>query len=110
MLTSKGEGYSLVVVESLCQGCPVSAFDVNYGPSDMICDGETGFLVPFGNEELLAAKLVELFRHPELHERMCTNALQSSSAFGMDEVAGRWRRLIGDLLTGRHPSEQGKST
>jgi glycosyltransferase involved in cell wall biosynthesis len=109
LLTSKGEGYSLVVVESLCQGCPVIAFDVNYGPADMIRDGETGFLVPYGNEELLAAKLVEIFRHPELHERMCSNSLQSSSAFGMDEVAGRWRRLIRDLLTGRNPSEQGES-
>jgi len=109
LLTSKGEGYSLVVVESLCQGCPVIAFDVNYGPADMIRDGETGFLVPFGDEETLAAKLVELFRHPRLHERMCANALQSSSAFGMEDVAQRWRRLIDDLLAGRNPSDRGKS-
>ncbi len=54
ILTSQGEGFSLVVLESLCHGCPVVACDVNYGPADMIEDGENGALVPFGNEELLA--------------------------------------------------------
>ncbi len=78
------------------------AFNVNYGPADMIRDGETGFLVPFGDEALLAARLVGLFRDPARHERMCAAALESSGDFAPDTVAVKWRGLIDALQNTRN--------
>jgi poly(glycerol-phosphate) alpha-glucosyltransferase len=97
LLTSKGEGYALVIMESLCHGCPVVAFDVNYGPADMIRDGKTGALVPFNDEEALASALLEILNNPQRHEQMCDDVLRSARDFGADVVADKWRRLLQEL-------------
>jgi poly(glycerol-phosphate) alpha-glucosyltransferase len=81
-------------MESLCHGCPVVAFDVNYGPADMIRDGKTGALVPFNDEEALASALLEILNNPRRHEQMCDDALKSACEFGVDVVADQWRRLL----------------
>lgn len=46
LLTSKFEGFPLSVMESINQGCPVIAYDIRYGPREIIVDGENGILVP----------------------------------------------------------------
>lgn len=97
MLTSKEEGYPLVLMESLSQGCPVVSYDINYGPSDMLEDGKTGCLVPSGSEELLARRIIELLEDPELHEQMCANAFRSSKTFGVKAIADGWKELIRGL-------------
>jgi glycosyltransferase involved in cell wall biosynthesis len=43
--TSTHEGQPLAILESLACGCPVVSYDICYGPSDMIVDGESGFLL-----------------------------------------------------------------
>jgi poly(glycerol-phosphate) alpha-glucosyltransferase len=100
LLTSNREGYPLVIMESLGHGCPVVAFDINYGPSDMIQDGETGALVPFGEEEALAKKIIEILSSPERHRRLSENAGRSTGESGAEFVAKEWQRLIGELVPG----------
>jgi poly(glycerol-phosphate) alpha-glucosyltransferase len=104
ILTSQGEGFSLVVMESLAHGCPVISFDINYGPSDLIEDGVNGYLVPFGDEELFAKKIISVLRDDRLHESMCDNAFASSSKLDGTSIAQKWRVLIEDLVT-VHSSE-----
>ncbi|MDA0810214.1 MAG: glycosyltransferase, partial [Planctomycetota bacterium] len=98
LLTSKGEGYALVIMESLCHGCPVVAFDVRYGPADMITDGETGLLVPFNDEAALASALIGLLQDRDRHAQMCNNARHSATGFGAGIVADRWKTLLKTTL------------
>lgn len=97
LLTSKGEGYALVIMESLSQGCPVTAFDVNYGPADMITNEQNGMLVPFGDEARFADALIRILSDPMRHGQMCIEALRSASTFGVDVVGGKWQRLLRGL-------------
>ncbi|MGH3457739.1 glycosyltransferase [Aeromicrobium sp.] len=60
LLTSSREGFGLVLVESMAAGCLPIAYDIEYGPSDIVSDGVDGFLVPRGDEEALAARIVEV--------------------------------------------------
>ena len=64
----------------------------------MIEDGETGVLVPFGDEELLAKQIIRILSTPQLHEQMCQNAWKSSRRFSRGVVAERWARLIREML------------
>jgi poly(glycerol-phosphate) alpha-glucosyltransferase len=60
LLTSSHEGFGLVLVESMAAGSLPIAYDIEYGPADIVNDGKDGFLVPKGDEEALAATIAEV--------------------------------------------------
>lgn len=62
--TSLHEGSSHVILEAMGAGKPVIAFNVSSMP-ELIEDGRTGYLVPFGNTEDFADKIVELTKDSE---------------------------------------------
>ena len=65
LLTSESEGQPLVLLESMASGCIPIAYDIDYGPSDIITDGENGFLVPSGDVSALADRIERIYSMPE---------------------------------------------
>lgn len=70
LLTSKFEGFSLVLLESLVSKTPVISFDVLYGPKDIIIDGENGFLIPNSDINSLADKIIWMLENPNNAKEM----------------------------------------
>lgn len=101
VLSSKFEGFGLVLVESMAAGCIPISYDIKYGPSDIITDGVDGFLVPSGDVHGLAAAIhkVAAMGSGEL-ARMQEAAVLRSKAFSdsavmklwLDELADAWQR------------------
>jgi glycosyltransferase involved in cell wall biosynthesis len=83
---SDKEGWGLTVIEANACGTPVIAADAP-GLRDSVRDGETGLLVPPGDEAALAAALRRLFQDPALRERLGTNAVSWASGFRWDTAA-----------------------
>ncbi|MBF0508463.1 MAG: glycosyltransferase [Deltaproteobacteria bacterium] len=70
MLTSWGwEGLPLAVMEAMAAGLPVVATATG-GLPELVKDGETGFLVPMGDDSRLAEKLGLLLSDAELRQRL----------------------------------------
>jgi glycosyltransferase involved in cell wall biosynthesis len=69
VLSSKAEGFSNSILEYMAAARPVVATEVG-GAAEAIREGETGYLVPSGNDELMAARLVTLLHDPEKARRM----------------------------------------
>ena len=93
LLTSSSEGLPLVLVESMAVGCIPMAYDIRYGPADMIRDGVTGYLVPDGDTALLAQRIIELQRMPEAKlNSMRNKAIARSQEFSDEAIAKRWVR------------------
>jgi len=67
--TSSREGLPRNVMEAMATGLPVVAYDIR-GCNDLVVDGETGFLVPFGDVRGLADKLAWLAQHPDERHQM----------------------------------------
>jgi len=96
ILTSVCEAFCLSVMESLFNGCPVIALDINYGPSAMIQDGKNGFLIEHDDdfEDNFANKIIEVLTDDALNESLIDYAATSMKDFTHDAVAQRWQKLI----------------
>ena len=81
LLTSANEGTPVVAIESLAAERPVVATRAG-GTGTVVLDGESGFLLPVGDTEGLAQRLVELARDAELRVRLGRN--------GADDVRTRF--------------------
>ena len=62
--SSESEGFPNVIGEAMSAQLPVVAFDCIAGPSDLIIDSISGFLIPLKNKELFAEKLQFLIDNP----------------------------------------------
>lgn len=98
LLTSKYEGFGLVILESLAQGCPVIAYDIKYGPSDMITDEVNGKLIPNGDIERLSEAMIEFFTDHSSLEDASKEAYNSSLNFSDELFIQRWGNLFQKVL------------
>ncbi len=95
VLTSHSEGFPLVLVESMAAGCLPIAYDVPYGPADLIRDGRNGFLVPAGDVDALAAALCRLRGLPPRRvAAMRRRAVHSARRFDDERVTRIWAREL----------------
>ena len=96
VLSSLYEGFPMAILESLSLGRPVISFDCPTGPSEMIIDGENGFLVENQNFEALTSKMNTFAQDAILYGKCCDNAKASVSQFETNEVAQKWLQLLND--------------
>ena len=102
LLTSSSEGAPLVLVESMAAGCIPIAYDIRYGPRDIIHDGVDGFVVPPGDTEAMAARISEIVGMPERRRaRMRRAARRSATRFEQARVTDRWASLIAEIARRR---------
>ena len=97
-LSSHWEGNPMAVMEAMAAGLPVVATAVGSVP-ELVADGETGLLVPPGEERAFAAALASLARDPGRRHELAAAALRRSAAFNVDTMvasyAGLFERLAG---------------
>lgn len=78
LTTSAFEGQGLALAEALAHGTPVVAYDIRYGPRDMLAGGG-GILVPDGEEDALVDALRRVLTDAALRERLSTEALDAAT-------------------------------
>jgi poly(glycerol-phosphate) alpha-glucosyltransferase len=98
LMTSSFEGYPLSTLESMSHGCPVVSYDIKYGPREQITDGVDGFLVPEGDTEQLAERVVRLLKSPELVERMSRAAVEKAEQHGTDNFIADWAAVLEKVM------------
>jgi glycosyltransferase involved in cell wall biosynthesis len=69
VLSSSAEGFSNSILEYMAAGKPVVATDVG-GAREAIVEGQTGYLVPSGDDRKMAERIADLLRNPEQAQSM----------------------------------------
>jgi poly(glycerol-phosphate) alpha-glucosyltransferase len=95
--TSAFEGQGLSIAEALAHGCPVVAYDIRYGPRDMLRSGG-GLLVPDGDLDALTAALIALLTDVELRARLTAEAVAASRAVQPDHAMAALAQAVADVL------------
>ena len=101
VLSSRYEGFSLVIMEAMSCGVPCVSFDTPFGPRNIIADGEDGILVDYLNTEALADNICKVIEDDSFRKRLGTNAKKNIQRFSQDAIMQQWQELFHSLINNR---------
>lgn len=97
VMTSRYEGFPMSLIEGAVNRLPLISFDIATGPSEIITDGENGFLVESENKAQMAEKIEELIKNSQLRVSMSQKAYESALRFDINEITERWCELCRNI-------------
>lgn len=105
ILASHEEGFSNAVIEAMGAGLPLVVTDVG-GNAEAVVDGETGFVVPPHNPDLLAPAILRLATDPDLRRRFgAAGQARADALFTLDACVDRYETFYRGLMRGASPAD-----
>ncbi len=92
--SSNFEGFGLVIIEAMSCGLPVVSYSCLCGPKDIVTEGEDGFLVSIGDEQIMAERINYLIEHFDSRLKMGQAALDKSKQYSSDIITSKWMKLF----------------
>ena len=105
VLSSRDEGFGLVLIEAMQCGCPCVAVDCPEGPAHIIANEDDGLLVPYRdllrNEQIesLAFSISRLLDSPGECRRLGLAARENVKRFSRDSIIAAWQKLFVNITS-----------
>lgn len=93
-MTSRAEGFSMVLIETMSQGVPVVAMDCPRGPGETVDDTKNGLLVRDGDVPAMTDALRLLVEDDERRTAYGARALADAWQYTSDRVGDDWLALL----------------
>ncbi|MEL0650346.1 glycosyltransferase family 4 protein [Algibacter sp. TI.3.09] len=94
VMSSRSEGFGMVLIEAMACGLPCVSFDCPSGPVDIITNNKDGFLVENGNISMLSKRIDSLLSDYQLREEMGLEARQKAKLYLPEIIVPNWDRLF----------------
>jgi len=94
LMTSVYEGLGLVLLEAASVGLPAISYACPCGPSELIQDSRSGYLIEPGNVEAFASRINQLIENQQLRESFGAQAYELSLSFSLEALMPQWAELF----------------
>lgn len=92
-LSSRFEGFGIVLIEALAFGLPIVSFDCDTGPSEILKDSGS-ILVPKNDVNNLALSLTELMRDGEQRKKISLKSKERANRYQIEKIMPKWKNLF----------------
>ncbi|SCJ31546.1 CDP-glycerol glycerophosphotransferase family protein [uncultured Clostridium sp.] len=96
-LSSRYEGFGMVIVEAMKMEIPVVSFDCPEGPGEIITHNNDGILVENGNIDEFANQINRLIEDEELRDKLVRNAKQNVKRYNSANIITYWIESLNNL-------------
>lgn len=94
VMTSRHEGLPMSLLEAMTYRIPCVSFDVPTGPSEIIADGQNGFLIPAFDVEQMQERIEQLIHDEALRTRMSDRTADTIKKFEGEKILDKWEQLL----------------
>ena len=102
------ESFGMTILEAMAQGLPVVAGRASGGVSEVVQDGQTGFLVDVVSYEAMAQAMAKLHQEPTLRSSLGQAAQRRCrETFHIQAVLASYRALYAQILSQPCPRQAG---
>ena len=95
--TSRFEGLPMCMIEAQSFGLPIVSFECKTGPSEIVKNNRSGFLIEQGDINSFSDKLLELINSPDLLFSFSNQAKQDSERFDISSIISKWNQILQQL-------------
>ena len=96
-MSSRFEGFGLVLIEAMSCGLPCISFNCPHGPAEIINNGDNGILVENGNVDKLARAMEELINDEKKRIEMGRRAQEYVQKYSPHKIMKMWVDLFSRL-------------
>lgn len=98
IMSSRFEGFPMVLIEAQSQGLPIVSFDCPNGPSDIIENGVNGILVENQNKNALYDAICYMIEHPDERKAMGKRSLENVDQYSVVVICDVWKKLFEEIV------------
>ncbi|MBR2153586.1 MAG: glycosyltransferase [Bacteroidaceae bacterium] len=97
VLSSRYEGFGMVLIEAMSQGCAPIACDYKGRQSEIITTEEEGIICPVCDIVSLASSLEKMITDEEYRKNVQIKAIERSKYYSLERTMDRWEQIFKDL-------------